>query len=165
MTPVLALEVFALENHFAVGLRSLGQQADQPASQCGLTAAGFADQAERLASGDIEAHRVDGPHRPAVRAIPDAQVTYRSDCGFAAHNSPAFRSSASAPRAGSVNGNSLRLRKVGFTVSLRPSPARVSPVINKTIARPGNTPVHHMPALAPARARCRSYPHSAASVG
>ena len=49
-----------------------------------------------------------------------------------------------------------RLRSTGLIVSFRPSPSSVRPVTRRTIASPGNSPVHQIPEAASDTARLMS---------
>ena len=57
------------------------------------------------------------------------------------------------PRRAASQAPSCARRSTGLSTSLSPSPSRVSPVTSSTIARPGNRPVHQIPAPASDDAR------------
>src|SRR5699024_9412993 len=115
--------------------------AEKPSPERGLAASGLADESEGLPRANVEADAVDRLRCTELGAIPDAEVAYGQDgvtrdvsrrrlgpCGrLAAHCAVSF----------AVMGVSLRFGSVGLIVSLSPSPTRVSPTINSTIARPG----------------------------
>ena len=146
-------DVGALEQHLAVALGALGQQPHQPATESRLAAAGLPHQAEGLARLQREVDPVDGPDRPAGRPVPDpevADVHHRAGptLGLAVLLDDRHRvSSSTESRAGMSTGINRRLRRVGLTVSLRPSPTSVTAVMRMTIARPGYSEVHQMPGL------------------
>ncbi len=50
------------------------QQAHEREGQAGLAAPGLADDAQRLALGDVERDAVHGPQRPARGGVLEAQV-------------------------------------------------------------------------------------------
>src|SRR5690606_20030427 len=115
-----------------------------------------------------EADPVDRLHRPALAAVPDPQVLGLDDGTgvvptlgrpLAPARPHRATSSSAAWRSRALSMTTLRirrLRRAGLTVSLRPSPMRVSPVTSSTMANPGNSVVHQMPAAASSRARLRS---------
>ena len=96
-----------------------------------------------------EADAVDGLHRAASarrtrpagrrRRAPCPSERWRGRSDVDAHLL-AFR------RAGSTTWCSLVVRSSGLSTSLRLSPTSVTPTTSSTMARPGKTPVHQMPA-------------------
>ena len=54
----------------------LGQQAHECRGHAGLAAAGLADDAQRLAGGEVEAHAVHGAQRSTVGRVLERQVAH-----------------------------------------------------------------------------------------
>src|SRR3954463_569805 len=153
-------QVAAVVVDLAVRRGALGQQADHAAAERGLAAARLADQPDRLGRIEVEIDAVDGAHGAAVGAVPDPKV---ANGEARLSHSPASSSTVPADAGPTADDPDMiwgarlrRRRKVGLRMSLRPSPTSVSDVTASTIARPGYSAVHQMPAPASAIARCRS---------
>src|SRR5579863_5009542 len=95
-------------------------QADHGKSGHGFSGAGFADNAQHLALGDVEGNAVDRAQRLVPGGELDPQVTHGKN-GFA-H------------------------RSFGFKASRSQSPSRLTDRTSAASAMPGKATIHHSPA-------------------
>src|SRR5262249_38713586 len=104
-----------------------------------LARAGFAHDAERLAGMDLEAHAVDGAHRPVigeelrleVRNLEHGQIGRRGRRASPLGALPVAR------------GDVHRRLAFGSRKSRTPSPRKLKPSTTVKIAKPGKAATHH----------------------
>src|SRR5947209_2910734 len=132
-------KVLPEEPQFALDGCPRRKNAENRLPQSRLAAPGFADHPERFPPVHLERYPVDSLHGSSARVVID------SEAGGLEHDIAQDRS----------------FRRTGLMMSFNPSPRKLSPIVNRTMMRPGKNEDHQIPTLIRLAAADKSSPQSA----